>query len=75
MPTSSRFAAKSSSLAPLTRQANSFSPHTYAKPSMSRGKLIVANYQFSNTQRIEGFSPSYSAPPEQEQQPPEEGAV
>lgn len=55
------FAKKVTTFAPLTREADSFSAHTYAKPDFRLGRLAVADFQFPTSQRLEGFQPSYSS--------------
>ena len=66
------FAEKVTTFAPLTRQADSFSAHTYAKPDYRSGRLAVAEFRFPQTQKVGSFRVSYSGGGKQTQQSPEE---
>lgn len=69
--TDPRFAAKTSSLAPLTGQADAFADRRFAKPSFTLGRLVVAKYEFPKSRAIQEVGPSYTigeqAGPPQEQ--------
>ena len=55
-----KFAAKTTSFSPLTDEADSFSAHTFARPDFKSGRVVVANFEFPESQKITGnFRPSY----------------
>jgi len=56
----SKFAAKSTELVPLTDQAQSFAPSTFAKPDFKLGRVVVAAFNFPKSRRFEGFGKSYT---------------
>ena len=64
-----RFAAKTTSFAPLTAVAKAFSPHRHARPSFKFGSVVIASYEFPETHRLSGFRPSYSQPESPEASP------
>jgi hypothetical protein len=55
-----KFAAKTTSFAPLTATADSFSAHDKARPDFKQGRVVVADYQFPQSIRLEGLKPSYT---------------
>jgi len=57
--TDPKFAAKTTSFAPLTGQADSFSAHTHAKPDFKSGRVVVANFEFPESIKLTDFKPSY----------------
>ena len=69
--TDTRFAAKTSSLAPLTGQADAFADRRFAKPSFTLGRLVVAKFEFPKSRAISEVGPSYTAG-DQAQMPPQE---
>jgi hypothetical protein len=61
MPTNDvKFAQKVTSFAPLTGAADSFSAHTHARPDFKSGRVVVANFEFPESQKMTAFRPSYS---------------
>lgn len=54
-----KFAQKTTSFAPLTGAADSFSAHTFARPDFKSGRVVVANFEFPETQKMTDFRPSY----------------
>lgn len=64
-----KFAQKVTSFAPLTGAADSFSAHTFARPDFKSGRVVVANFEFPESQKITGFRPSYSRQGTQQEGP------
>lgn len=54
-----KFAQKTTSFAPLTGAADSFSAHTHAKPDFKSGRVVVANFEFPDSVKLPAFKPSY----------------
>jgi hypothetical protein len=65
-----KFAEKTTSFAPLTGAADSFSAHTFARPDFKSGRVVVANFEFPESSKITAFRPSYTRNGQQ----PEQGA-
>lgn len=60
MPTNDvKFAQKTTTFAPLTGAADSFSAHTHAKPDFKSGRVVVANFEFPESYKLAPFGPSY----------------
>lgn len=55
-----KFAEKTTSFSPLTGKADSFSAHTFARPDFKSGRVVVANFEFPESQKITTFRPSYT---------------
>ena len=54
-----KFAQKTTSFAPLTGAADSFSAHTHAKPDFKSGRVVVANFEFPDSFKLPDRKPSY----------------
>lgn len=61
-----KFAEKSTALAPLTKTAQSFSPQTFATPDFKQGQVVLASFQFNESNQLSKFGASYSKPEEEE---------
>lgn len=61
-----KFAQKTVSFAPLTNVADSFSAHDKARPDFKQGRVVVADFQFPETIRLNEIRPSYTRARRQE---------
>ena len=60
MSVDTKFAAKTTTVAPLTRVADAFSAHTYATPDFRQGRVVVADFQYPDTFRLNDVRTSYT---------------